>query len=987
MAIAQRWHIGHRALSLAGWRLILGSASGGAILTGVGNGGSDLFVGRRRELEDLEAGLAAARTGHGSCLLLAGAAGIGKSRLAHEFVLRARAQPGSAILRGRCFDLVSTELPYEPFLDALRGVRAPDELPGRTARTQLQVFEDILTVLRDHAAASPVVLLLEDLHWADASTLDLIVFLAHHLADLRLLLIATLRPDEPASAERMQRFADGVRRSDSARVLELGPLGPDELDALLAARAGGPLPRSLTDAIVARSEGNPLFAEELLATADDAGAELPRRVRDLLLRRVARLDAPTQELLRVAAAAGRDVEYPLLNAVVAQPERQTRESLRQAVEHGVLVANQASGTFRFRHALLAEAVYATILPGEREEVHGRLAEALTKFHIGRPAELATHWMVAGRAAESLAASIQAAHEAEAQFGLAEAVGHLRRALQLWPSVPDAARLAQLDLAELHSWAAELASHVGDASSAVDLGQRAIDLAGTADPLRAALLYERLARYLHASGRADATLAVLERAVELVPSEPPTPQRAQLLAALAYGLMLAWRNGDALVVAEEAVSLARATDSSAAEQRALTAAGTALAYLGRADEGLSRLWRALHLAEDRADPVALQRAYIMLTDVLTMLGRPRESAELAAAGMEAMRAYGADTTVLVANHVEALIAIGEWDAADAASAAAVRAITASYPHMPVTIRAALETGRGHFDEARAHLAAAKATLRLDRDVATHHAYVADLALSEHRWTDAAETVAKALALARFDGSAPLRMWLCAQGLRAYADLVALARARRDGDAAAAWMHCAQDLLATARSSAADAAKVTADGDAWLAVAEAEYARAEGTAGPQAWARAVAAWERLQRPPLAAYGRWRQAEALVAAGAPRTEAAPVLAAAYAVATRVGAAPLAADIERLAQRARLDLTPPPVPAGGDQSLGQILGLTQREAEVLALVARGYTNREIAATLVISVKTASVHVSHILRKLDVPTRLAAAAVAHRLTREPSAP
>src|SRR6185295_6212079 len=148
----------------------------------------------------------------------------------------------------------------------------------------------------------------------------------------------------------------------------------------------------------------------------------------------------------------------------------------------------------------------------------------------------------------------------------------------------------------------------------------------------------------------------------------------------------------------------------------------------------------------------------------------------------------------------------------------------------------------------------------------------------------------------------------------------------------------------------------------------------------WAKAATTWDELERPPVAAYCRFRQAEALVAAGAPRTEASVPLREAHAVATRIGAQPLLRELELLAQRARLDLTPPDAaPSEPEHGLEQ-LGLTRREAEVLALVARGYTNREIAATLVISVKTASVHVSNILRKLDAPNRLEAAAITHRL-------
>jgi DNA-binding CsgD family transcriptional regulator len=938
------------------------------------------FVGRVGELGELERALDATRAGSGTTILVAGEAGIGKTRLASELAQRAR-EEGFDVLLGRSIDLVGTELPFQPFVAALHSLGELRQVDERAAGSQLRVFEGALAVLTDRAAAAPVLLVLEDLHWADTSTLDLVVFLAHNLDDRRVLLLATYRADELSSAERVRRFADGVRRSGSALLFELGPLDHEDLTTLLAAHADTPPPAALTDAIVARSEGNPFFAEELLAAAGDESNELPRGLRDLLLQRVARLDGPTQGLLRLAAAAGRDVGYPLLRAVAALPERDVRESLRRAVEHGVLVVEQTTGSFRFRHALLAEAIYATILPGEREEVHARLADELARSAAASPAELAPHWAAAGRTAEALVASVEAAREAEAVFGLAEALAHLERALALWPAVADAGELVGLDLAELCSRAAELANETGAAPRAVELGQRAIELVGDGDPLRAALLYESLGRHLHASGSTDAAVAAFERAVEVVPVEPPSPERAQALAAHGHGLMLAWRYDESLAICEEALAFARAVGARRAELRALVVLGGDLAYLGRGDEGLTRLSQARQLAEKYADPLGLQRAYVLLTDVLTMLGRPRESARLAEAALDAMRRYGLDNTVLVANWIEALLAIGDWDQAEGASAAAIRAITANYPYMLFIVRADIEMGRGDFDGARAHLEDAAVTLREDRGLGVYDAYLADLALWERRWADADEAVRNGLAHAEPRSAAQIRVLLYAKGLRAQAELSALARARRDTDAVSARLAQARMLLTDARRAAAEASPVTPNADGWLALAEAEYQRGRGVARPELWADAADMWEQLERPPLAAYCHWRQAEALVASGASRAEATAPLREAHAVAARIGAQPLLRELDLLAARARLDPTPPDAdPRESSQSLEEVLGLTPREAEVLALVARGLTNREIAAALVISVKTASVHVSHILRKLDAPNRLEAAAIAHRL-------
>jgi DNA-binding CsgD family transcriptional regulator/tetratricopeptide (TPR) repeat protein len=952
---------------------------GGAMLAGMEARASEVFVGRVGELRELECALDAARAGRGTAVLVAGEAGIGKTRLASELATRAR-DTGFEVLLGRSIDFVGTDLPYQPFVEALRPLGEPWQVEGRAARSQRQVFEEALALLTERAASAPVLLVLEDLHWADTSTLDLVVFLAHHVDDRPLLLFATHRADEPASNERMRRLANGVRRSGSALVLELGPLERDELTALLEARSDGSLPAALTDAIVARAEGNPFYAEELLAATDDESGELPHGLRDLLLQRVARLDRPTRALLRLAAAAGGDVAYSLLRATTELPEHDTRDSLRCAVEHGVLVVDQATGTFRFRHALLAEAVYATILPGEREELHARLAEELAHSAAAEPAALALHWAAAGRRAEALVASVEAARQAEAVFGLTEALDHLERALALWDAVPDAPGRAGIGLAELCAWTAELASQTGAAPRAVELVRRGIDLAGR-DNSVAAPLHQRLGRYLHECGQTNAGLATLERAVELVPAQPPTPERAQALAALANGFGLAWRFEESLETCEQALALARAIGAHATELRTLMVLGSDLVYLGHADEGLDHLRRALQLAEQASDPLAVMRASVSLTDALTMLARPRESTRVAEAGLEVIRRYGIDATVLVSNYIEALVMIGEWDMADRVSAAALRGITANYPYMLLMNRADIEIGRGRFDDARAHLDAAGATLRDDRGLGIYDVYLAELALWERRWTEADAAVRDGLAMARSPHAAQIRVWLCAKGLRAQAELAALASARRDTDAVRRWHARSRKLVALARQAAAEASAVTPNAGGWLVLAEAEYQRSHGAARPAAWSEAAATWERLERPPLGAYCRWRQAEALVTAGAPRAELSEPLKQAHALAARIGATPLREELELLAKRVRLDLPPPDAQSDNTKhGLEEVLGLTPREAEVLALVARGYTNREIAATLFISVKTASVHVSHILYKLGAPNRHEAAAIAHRV-------
>jgi DNA-binding NarL/FixJ family response regulator len=440
-----------------------------------------------------------------------------------------------------------------------------------------------------------------------------------------------------------------------------------------------------------------------------------------------------------------------------------------------------------------------------------------------------------------------------------------------------------------------------------------------------------------------------------------------------------------VVCEQALELARQAGARRSEFRALGVLGVDLAYLGRPEEGLDHLWAALRLAEDSGEPQDLGRAHILLTDVLTMLGRPRESVQVAAAGIALARSHGREHGVditLAVNLIEALVDLGEWQEADRVGGAAIRAGGSQWPDQRLVARAALDVGRGDFDRARADLQAALATVAEDRrGRAAFDITRAELALWERRWDHAEHAVEEGLRRLPAQEAALLRVRLCAQGLRAQAELAAVARARRDRDALADRLRRARQLLATARQAAIEASAVTPTAAAWRAVAEAEHDRALAHPDPRPWEEAATAWEALQRPPIVAYCRWRQAEALVAAGASAADAAVPTRAAHATARRLGARPLQHEIERLAQRARLDLAPPTQPADQGPGLGELLGLTPREAEVLGLVARGYTNRQIAAALVISVKTASVHVSHILDKLDARNRVEAAAIAHRLT------
>ena len=445
--------------------------------------------------------------------------------------------------------------------------------------------------------------------------------------------------------------------------------------------------------------------------------------------------------MRLAAAAGRDVGYPLLRALRRCPEPDVRESLRRAVEHGVLVAEQATGSFRFRHALLAEAIYATILPGEREELHARLADELARSGAASPAELAPHWAAAGRSPEALAASVDAARQAEAVFGLAEAHAHLERALALWHAVPDAAELAGLDLAGLCSWAAELASRrARPRARSSSHGERSSSSAPTTRTVRRSCMSGSVntctrpavttpPRRVRARGRARAGGAALAG--------------ARVCAGVARGRVDGGLAPSRSRCRSRAGARARpAVGAREAEVRALTVLGGDLAYLGRGEEGLAHLRGALQLAEEIGDRLGLERAYVNFTDALTMLGRLRESARLGRAGLERCAATGSTAPCSSRTGSRLCSRSATGTRPTRLSAAALRGITSSFPSGLLIFRADVEIGRGEFDAAGAHLDAASATLREDRVLGLYDAHLAELALWQRRWTDADAAVDEA-----------------------------------------------------------------------------------------------------------------------------------------------------------------------------------------------------------------------------------------------------
>src|SRR5919197_2693528 len=513
---------------------------------------SPILIGRSVELGRLRAELELARAGRSRATLIAGEAGVGKTRLVTEFTEIA-ADEGALVLLGGCIDLGDGALPYAPVVEALRRLirRADgDELAavlgqGRSELARLvpdlgpvadehvsglslgsaqgRLFELLLGVFERLAARAPVVFVVEDLHWSDQSTRDLLGFLVRNLRDAAVTLVFTYRSDELHRRHPLLPFVAELERSGRVERLELNRFDRSESADQLRAIAGRDLDPALIESIHARSGGNPFFAEELLVAAGDEGrTDLPSTLRDVLIARVADLPEATHEFLRVASAAGQRVDPTLLAAAAGMDEGSVYDALRECVGRQILIPDPHSGTERyaFRHALLQEAVYDDLLPGERTRLHSAFAQTLEKratVEGGHEAELAYHWYAAHDLPRALESSVVAGAAATKGYAFPEALSQYERAIELWDQVPDAEERAGFDRIELLNAAAGVA-RFHDAGRAVALIQNAIALVDeTTDATRAGLLNERLGRYAWIAGQHDQSHEAYLTAMRLIPS--------------------------------------------------------------------------------------------------------------------------------------------------------------------------------------------------------------------------------------------------------------------------------------------------------------------------------------------------------------------------------------------------------------------------------------------------------------------------------------
>ena len=991
------------------------------------------LVGRSLELQRLEETFDVVAGGIAMGVLVAGDAGIGKSRVVEEFCDRSRLR-GAVIATGMCLP-VDNAVPYAPVVGVLRDLgralghapraarllemmgsyidldepgsaEATDQAaaPGQFAKTVL--FESVLRDITELAEHAPVVVVIEDLHWADSASSELVDYLVRNLADARVLTLLTYRDDELDAHHALTPLIGELLRHARIRELALKPLDRAELATLLTNVLGKPASPPLLESVWNRSLGNPLFAEQLVAEGDPA--RLPNALKAVIDHRVKQLPEPTQRLLALMAAAGLIVRHELLAAASGLSDDELEATLLLAIDKKILVVDEPEARYRFRHALLREAVYERLLPTSKRRLHRSLALALerepslagadTAAGPGREsAELASHWWAAGDWVKALPVALQAADAAIAALAFPEAFAWLERALFADATAPQASLAAGITRAALLEKAADIAYLAGHNGRAVELAEQAVSACDPiADPLAAVRCHTQLGRNLWGIGDSRAAFEAYRTALDLLPDEQPSVERAQLLAEEARGHLLLSQYAVGAERARQAVEAARAVGSRQVEGHALNTLGACRGELAGYHEGIPLIRESLQIAEEIASPEDLNRAYANLSQSMLDTGRLDEVASLmfdcAAVGEDV---WGCRLNGATGNGVEAMVRLGRYAEAERILALlGTQALGVCAP-APWILPSPIFIRRGEFDAAKDALDyAEEITARLGdvQHAATVQALCGELALERGQPGQAFAAFERARELTRRSDDETLLPELCMWAARAIADEHEAAPNSAAPDAAAGQRMT--DLVAAVRhvvdSREERGASATPRQLAALAQTAAEQSRLEQS-DARLWGRAATLWEAAQEAYPKAYCRWREAEAVLEARGARAQATAALEEAQRIARQLEARPLLGRIARLAQRGRLELdagdAPDPTPA---TRAGAALGLTPREVEVLGLLVDGSTDRDIAETLYISKKTVSVHVSNVLRKLAVSRRFEAARIgqAHGLgTASPDIP
>ena len=944
------------------------------------------LIGRSVELAALQQRLddAAAARGAGA-VVLSGDAGVGKTRLLGELTRRAD-EGGLLTLIGHCIDFGDVGMPYVAFSEAFgRLVAEHPELgaPATEPDDRIErgaLFEAVLGALTSLAERAPVLLVAEDVHWADQSTRELVGFLLARLRHQRIALIVSYRSDDLNRRHPLRRTVAEWARLPRVERLHLPPLDQDEVRELIRSLNVEPMAEQEVRRIIDRSEGNAFFAEELVAASVDyAGTDmLPAELADLLLVRLDRLSDDARHVIRVAAVAGRRVSHALLAEVADVPDGVLDAALHEAIDAHILEP-RGEADYGFRHALLAEAVYDDLLPGERVRLHAAYAVTLAKAVDGTAAELARHARESHDLPTAYEASIRAGHEAITVGAPQEAMRQYETALELGAALSiDAAELSRLVVD-----ASEAAYTAGHPHRAFQLVQAQLEqVPDDLDPiLRAELLYTIATASLVVDDLDFDVLGATAEALRLVPAEPASKFRARTAALHARAAMYRNRVDEAERWATEAVQTARELGRPEAAADAYTTLAVLRRRAGDPATAASGLAQAAEQALTAGEIRAELRSRYNLAGLYYDQGDLDRSVATYEANAERAREVGRQwmgyalesrVTASIVRYVR-----GDWDE----SADLARVDGESPPALAEAMLAAaglaVSAGRG---EATAADLVARLRPWWQRDglVAILSGGAAiDLYVDDGRVEAALGMHDDLVALLSELWQQP---WFLGRIRLSSLSVAGLASgvASRQAAGRAEWVERGRVLVEAGRTSVERAqpfgGRIGVEGIAWQARLEAEWARLRwlGDVEPPDADEHVALWQHAVEG--FDYGhvfeqarsRARLAAVLRAAGR-AAESAEQAGLAREVAQRLGAAPLLAELRLLG-----------TPRGAAHSAGST-SLTQREHEVLGLIAQGRTNRQIARQLYISEKTVSVHVSNILAKLGVGGRTEAAAVARR--------
>jgi DNA-binding CsgD family transcriptional regulator/tetratricopeptide (TPR) repeat protein len=948
---------------------------------------SEKLIGRSAELATIDT-LLAGLGGSGQpatarCLLVGGEAGVGKTRLVTELARMARSF-GYGVATGACVENGAEILPLNAVVQLLESLASggfPSAVPGpggladRGAGVEpARLFQVVVKVLVDAAATRPAVAIFEDLHWADESTRDLLSVLLPRVSTERVLLVGTYRTDELNHRHALLPLLAGIERSVLVERIDLKPLSRAEVGALAAEILGAVLDDADIDALYARGGGSPFFTEELLIDGLRSDT-IPDSLRQVVLARCQSLGGAAATMLDAAALLGPPIDDVVLRATSGLPVAGYEAALDALAEKGLLVGDAHARSFR--HELVREVIARELPPGRRGRLHRRAADALAAFQPQRAGEVARHRLASADQPRAFESLVEAGRAALAMGAAAEATGHLGRALALWDRVPDAAARAGLSCGALLRMAATAALRSRQLDRAVELGRlAAVALEESGSAIAGEAWYELSVYRWNAA--APGVLEALDRARKLTAADPPSALIAHIDHDLSYHATMRGDHAAAAQLTARALDTARQAGSPGVAAAVMSSLAERRAERGD-PSGVDELKAAIDAARGEDDITDVAKAVANLTYCLAQLGRDEETPPIFQSWIDRIVAHGLDGTAglfLRVNTLDAYEAMGEWDKVQQL----VDEMFARYDDASLRrTSAGLATnwgqvlvGRGEYELASSLFLRGHEEFQSGYYKGSWGGLLSGLVELGSRGVIAAvgdDEIGTMLGHA-LPGEA-------VSAARAVATVCRFRVDRRSGPAAIA---TAQGWV-TAVASAVDEHWVTVPPvlATWLDQARAELAAAAGQLPEPSWGTIAQRWRQLGRPYPEAYATYRRADAELRAGTGRSRAtrqavAGWLRRVHEIAESLGAAPLLADVADLARRARLDLAAagpeapaPPAP----------FGLTDREVEVLRLVADGRTDREIATELFISRKTASLHVSRILRKVQATNRFEAAAIA----------